>query len=202
MNDVLQGFVDGLIGSSDHFTMLERIGIFTSSLTVSLLITIVTLIIATRARDAIQRVGKRRRTELDLVNLLGRVGYFGILFLGLILVLQVFGVDPTALFATLGVVGLAVSLAMQDVLKNIFAGIYLLIERPFRSGETIQVRTFTGVVETIDLRTTTLRAENEKVYVPNAILFAEVLVNRGEIRVEPIDSADPKSLDKPQPTTM
>jgi len=107
------------------------------------------------------------------------VAYFGILFVGFISVLGVFGVDATALFATLGVVGLAVSLALQDVLKNVFAGIYLLIERPFRLGETIQVRTFTGVVESVDLRTTTLRGNGDVIYVPNAIMLGEVLVNQG-----------------------
>ena len=68
---------------------------------------------------------------------------------------------------------------MQDVLKNVFAGVYLLIERPFRPGETIKVRDFVGVVETVDLRTTSLRADGEIVFIPNAILLAEVLVNRG-----------------------
>ena len=72
---------------------------------------------------------------------------------------------------------------MQDVLKNVFAGIYLLIERPFRPGDTIKVRDFVGRVETVDLRTTTLRSDGEIVYVPNAILFSEVLVNRGLTRV-------------------
>jgi small conductance mechanosensitive channel len=75
---------------------------------------------------------------------------------------------------------------MQDVLKNVFAGVYLLIERPFRPGDTIKVRDFIGRVETVDLRTTTLRNDSELVYVPNAILFSEVLINRGLSRV-PVD---------------
>jgi small-conductance mechanosensitive channel len=114
-----------------------------------------------------------------------------ILLLGLLIVLPIIGLNATALFATVGVFGLAISLAVQDVLKNAVAGVYLLVERPFRPGETIKVREFIGTVETVDLRTTTLRSEGELVYIPNAILFSEILVNRGQIRRVGTESPQP-----------
>ncbi|MBX6770609.1 MAG: mechanosensitive ion channel [Chloroflexi bacterium] len=178
MGDLLKGFSEGLLGNSGA-TALERLGRFASEVVLALLIAVVTLLVGARVRDAIHRSLKRSKADPGLAILLGRVGYIIILLIGLVLVLQVFNVNVTTLAAALGVVGLAVSLAAQDVLRNAFAGIYLLIERPFRPGETIKVRDFVGVVETIDLRTTTLRANGEVIYVPNAILFAEVLVNRG-----------------------
>jgi small conductance mechanosensitive channel len=178
MGDLLKGFSEGLLGNSGA-TALERLGRLASEVVLALLIAVVTLLVGARVRDAIHRSLKRSKTDPGLAILLGRIGYIAILLIGLVLVLQVFNVNVTTLAAALGVVGLAVSLAAQDVLRNAFAGIYLLIERPFRPGETIKVRDFVGVVETIDLRTTTLRANGEVIYVPNAILFAEVLVNRG-----------------------
>jgi len=93
--------------------------------------------------------------------------------------LSILGVQLTALVAVLGAAALAVSLALQDVLKNLIAGLYILVERPFTIGDQIEFKTFSGTVETIELRTTALRAPaGQRIVIPNAMLFAEVLVNR------------------------
>ena len=87
----------------------------------------------------------------------------------------------------IGAVGLAFSLAMQDILKNFFSGVYLLLERPFRVGDTIKVKDQEGVVENIGVRTTTLRTvHNVRVMVPNAMIFAEIVANQSEARENPI----------------
>ena len=101
-------------------------------------------------------------------------------------VLGLFGADWTALLAVLGVGTLAVSLALQDVLKNFVAGVYVLLERPFTIGDRIRLRDFEGEVEGIDIRTTVLRnARQERVLIPNATVFAEVIVNRSACRLRP-----------------
>ena len=95
-----------------------------------------------------------------------------------LIVLGILGVNPTGLVAIAGAVGLAFSLALQDILKNFFSGIYLLLERPFRVGDTIRVKEQTGVVENIGVRTTQLRTiDNVQVLVPNATVFSEVVAN-------------------------
>ncbi len=180
MDDVLQGFIQGWLGNS-RLNMLQWLGITTSRVVLAFVIFGVALFIAHRVRNTVRASFRRRKGDTGLELLLGRVSFVIVLVVGLLLVLPIFGLSATALFATLGVFGLAISLAIQDVLKNAVAGIYLLIERPFRPGETIKVRDFIGTVETVDLRTTTLRADGEVVYIPNAILFAEVLVNRGQL---------------------
>jgi small conductance mechanosensitive channel len=179
MEQLLQGFAQRVLGGTDTSTALERLGQFIGTVLLALLAGAIVLYVATRIRQSIYRFFARRG-DLGMAILLGRTTYFMILFVGLLFVLGVFGLSPTTLFAALGVVGLAVSLALQDVLKNVFAGVYLLIERPFQPGETIKVRDFVGTVETIELRTTTLRADSEIIHVPNAILFSEVLINRGK----------------------
>jgi small-conductance mechanosensitive channel len=182
MSDVLAGFLEGILGS-DQMTLLQHLGVFGSHLALAAVIALVTLFVATRARGGIERLFDYRKGDRGLAILLGRIVFFLVLFFGVLLILPIFGLNATALFAALGVLGLAVSLALQDVLKNVVAGIYLLIERPFRPGEIVKVRDFVGTVETVELRTTTLRSDGELVYVPNAILFAEVLINRGPARV-------------------
>lgn len=101
-------------------------------------------------------------------------------------VLGILGISPAAIVAVAGAVGLAFSLAMQDILKNFFSGIYLLLERPFRVGDTIRVKDQTGVVENIGVRTTYLRTlDNVQVLVPNATVFSEVVANQTYARPQP-----------------
>ena len=72
-------------------------------------------------------------------------------------ILSQLGLSPATLLAGAGVTGLAVALAAQDTLKNFFASIILLMERPFREGERIRIGDDTGTVETIGLRSTSIR---------------------------------------------
>lgn len=91
--------------------------------------------------------------------------------------------EPNGLVAILGTVGLAFGLALQDILKNFFSGVYLLLERPFRVGDTIKVKDQTGVVENVGVRTTQLRTtDNIQVLVPNATVFSEVVSNHTFVR--------------------
>jgi small conductance mechanosensitive channel len=77
------------------------------------------------------------------------------------------------------VIGLSISLALQDVLRNLFAGFYMLIERPFMLGDVIEVSGTKGAVESIELRLTVLTTlDGLRVTVPNATVFTAVVTNR------------------------
>ena len=76
----------------------------------------------------------------------------------LLLALDNLGVDVTALIAGLGVGGVAVALALQNILGDLFASLSIVLDKPFVIGDTIQVDTFVGTVETIGLKTTHLRS--------------------------------------------
>ena len=121
---------------------------------------------------------RRARVDRGTQILVQRALIVSWLVVTLLWVLSILGVNPTGLVAIAGAVGLAFSLAIQDILKNFFSGIYLLLERPFRVGDTIRVRDQVGVVENIGVRTTQLRtAENVQVLVPNATVFGEIVTN-------------------------
>jgi small-conductance mechanosensitive channel len=108
-----------------------------------------------------------------------RVTYVGVLIGGVLLALGVSGIHIAALATLMGALGLAVSLSLQDVAKNFVAGLYLLMERPFKRGDQITVRTFTGRVEAIDLRTTTLYTDDgQHVIVPNTIIMSEIVLKQ------------------------
>ena len=88
--------------------------------------------------------------------------------LGVLMALKNIGVDVAALIAGLGIGGLAFALAAQDTIKNIFGGITIFTDRPFRIGDRIKVDGFEGFVEDIGIRSTRLRTlEKRLVTIPN-----------------------------------
>ena len=159
------------------------------------LLALITWYFAGAARSAFDHATRQTGADPNLRLLIGRIVYLAVLGLGAITILDTLGVPLSALVTALGVAGLGVSLALQDILKNFFAGTYLLFERPFRIGDEISVKDHRGVVETIGVRTTTLRtAENVHIMIPNAIIFADVVANRTYER-----SATPRESDAEAP---
>ena len=106
----------------------------------------------------------------------------GSLFIGLIAfitVLHHFGVNVASLVVSLGVGSLAIGLAAQDTLANMFAGFTLMLDRPFRPGDRIQLASGeVGDVEAIGIRATLIKTAEETILVvPNSLLVKERLVN-------------------------
>ena len=89
--------------------------------------------------------------------------------LGIIIGLDNIGFDITAMIAGLGIGGLALALAAQDSVKNIFAGIMIFLDKPFKIKDRIQIDGFDGIVEEVGLRSTRLRTlEGRIVTIPNS----------------------------------
>lgn len=144
-----------------------------------LVIAVITWQAAKWGRASFDRAALRTRADPNARLLAGRLIYGVVWVLGLVWLLSLVGVDQAGILATFGALGLALGLAVQDILKSFFAGLYLLFERPFVLGEEIQVRDFVGRVEEVGIRATTIRTEdNVLVVVPNAIIFADVVSNR------------------------
>ncbi len=96
----------------------------------------------------------------------------------LISALVVYGVNVAVILTAAGVGTVAIGLAFQDLLRNVLAGIWLLLEQPFRLGDTITVLDQTGAVQNITLRTTTLRTGiGELAILPNLTVFTGIVIN-------------------------
>jgi MscS family membrane protein len=88
-------------------------------------------------------------------------------------VIQEFGYNISALLAGLGIGGLAVALALQDTLANLFGSIFIILDRPFRVGDRIVVDDVDGVVEEVGFRSTRIRTLTKTlVSIPNKIVAA------------------------------
>jgi MscS family membrane protein len=97
---------------------------------------------------------------------------------GALMAAQYLGLPVTSVVAGLGVGGIAVALAAQNTLANIFGAISILVDRPFRVGDFVKIQEFDGVVEEIGLRSTRIRTLNEHlVTLPNKTVVDAGIVN-------------------------
>ncbi len=160
----------------------------------AVLVLVVTWIALRLATNWTGRAMRRARVDTGTQILVRRGLGVAIVVVGFLVVLATLGAPPASLVTIVGAVGLAFSLAIQDILKNFFSGVYLLLERPFRVGDTIRVKDQEGTVENIGVRTTTLRTpENVQILVPNAVIFAEIVANRSHAR-EPVPTGDGQAV--------
>jgi small-conductance mechanosensitive channel len=111
--------------------------------------------------------------------LLTKVGEVFIVVVAAITILQRFGVNVQSLVVSLGVGSLAVGLAAQDTLANMFAGFTLMLDRPFKAGDRVLLASGEqGDVEAIGMRATRIRTLDEALLVvPNSLLVKERLTN-------------------------
>ncbi|MBE6321844.1 MAG: mechanosensitive ion channel [Bacteroidales bacterium] len=108
------------------------------------------------------------RVDEHALSLIKKVSSFVIWSIGVITALNNAGVDVGALIAGLGIGGVAIALAAQDTAKNIFAGMMILFDRPFKIGELITIDGTTGYVEDMGIRSTKLRTySGQLVVIPN-----------------------------------
>lgn len=147
---------------------------------IALLVLTFALWIDDRVQRAVERLVGLRNGQRELARLLGRLARIGVVLLALLFVLSVFRLDTlvTSFVASLGIVGLVVAFALQDITKNFAAGILLLIQRPFRLDDRIKVKEFEGIVTDVSLRATTLRtSDGDEVLVPNADVYTSPITN-------------------------
>lgn len=127
----------------------------------------------------VQRALQRIRAHPNALLFAARVVQLSILALGIFLALAILGIDLPALTAFVGLITIALSLSFQDIARSLLAGLYLLIERPFEVGDTIDVGGQQGVIEDVSMRTTILRsATGDRVIVPNLVMFTTTIVQK------------------------
>jgi small-conductance mechanosensitive channel len=137
-------------------------------------------------RDRANLVGRLFRNYVQTSNLpLPTTGLVygiikgAILAIGFLVILSVLGISITPLVTALGVGGLAVALALQDTLGNLFSGIHILLEKAIRIGDFVKLETGAeGYVEDITWRTTRVRMlPNNMVIIPNSKLAQSIVTN-------------------------
>jgi small-conductance mechanosensitive channel len=131
---------------------------------------------------------KRRRSHVGDRAALGSLGIIGFIVNGAIwafvvlLTLDNLGIDITALVAGLGIGGIAVALAVQNIFGDLFASLSITLDRPFVVGDFLIVGDVLGTVETIGIKSTRLRSlSGEQIVMPNADLLGSRVRNYGRM---------------------
>lgn len=174
----LPGALNNLLTSRDPWVQ------FFARLGYTLVVVAITFALSRFARRRLRSGLERSGLQANVAVLLAQLLWLGVWAAGVLAILYVFGVGLTPVAAVIGVVGLAASLALQQVLQNLVAGIYLLAERPFQLGDLIAVigpagANHEGTVEDIQMRTTHLRNRyGELILMPNSSIFGGVVTNR------------------------
>lgn len=120
-----------------------------------------------------------RKTDGLSASLISNLAKAAVFVLGTLIILQTIGIQITPIVTTLGVGGIAVGLALQDTLANLFAGFYLIISKQVRTGDYVKLDAgHEGYVTDITWRNTTIKElSNNVVIVPNSKLASAIFTN-------------------------
>lgn len=112
----------------------------------------------------------------EVILLLGASCKVAILLIGCITALGSVGINVSALVASLGLSGFALSFALKDALANLLAGVMLFMYKPFKIGDTIDISGLEGKVSKLSLRYIHLKAENKEILIPNSSLLTNNII--------------------------
>lgn len=122
-------------------------------------------------------LGAASHMDVTVTAFLSSLAHYGILAVTFVLILQVAGVQATSLVAILGTASLAIGLALQGTLSNLAAGVMLLIFRPFRIGDMIEVAGKSGTVVNLNVFMTEIAGgDNVKVLLPNGQVWGTAAI--------------------------
>src|SRR5690554_3834233 len=131
-----------------------------------------------RLSQGLERMLRRVGADSTVSGFLRYLTYAVLLLVTVIMALPLIGVPVTSIIAVLGAAGLAIALAIKDSLSNIAAGIMLVVLRPFREGDYVEVAGREGTVDHIRVFQTRLRtADNRVLVLPNSSITTAPIIN-------------------------
>ena len=161
---------------------IRWLGHFSVNLVVALLILVATIWLSRVAsrvvRRALGRLPNAQPGDTTLQSFVSTLARWAIFALGLVAVLQQLGVQATSILAVLGAASLALGLAVQGALGNVAAGVMILINRPYRVGDWVEINGKVGQVRRLGLFVTQLSdGDNLDIHMPNSKVVGEMIVN-------------------------
>lgn len=171
------GWIEGLVNSLPNIVA-------------AVLVLLVAWVVARVVRRVVQGSLRRLSEHRDLNRLVSTLVYVAVIALGGFVALGVLNLDRAVvtLLAGVGIVGLALGFAFQDIAQNLMSGVLLMLGSAFRNGDIIETGDYQGIVERISMRATFLRTfQGKQVILPNSDLFKNPVINYsagGTLRVD------------------
>lgn len=144
----------------------------------ALLIFIVGKMVIGIVMSVLKKVLIKSKMDEMLINFVTSIVKTILLLFVVIAALNQLGVDTTSLIALIGAAGLAVGLALQGSMQNFAAGVLLIVFRPFKTGDFVEVAGTSGVVESIGIFSSMLRTgDNREIIIPNGSIYSGTITN-------------------------
>lgn len=135
-------------------------------------------IVAGWARKLLHKTLTRSKTDLAIVGFMSGMAYYLILIFTVLAALGNFGVQTASLVAVLGAAAFAVGFALQGSLSNFAAGVMLLVFRPYKIGDYVDVAGVAGTIKEMGIFTTEMATpDNIKIIIPNGKVFGDTIKN-------------------------
>ena len=161
----ITSFMNNLLSSLYEWIITELPGILILIVATLIVLKVYKTFVRKLRHIIIKRSGKKEGTETQetekrvetLMNILQSVGKILIWAIFIMILLKKFGVDIGPILAGAGILGLAVGFGAQELVRDIISGFFMLLENQIRTGDVAIINGTGGLVEKIELRTTTLR---------------------------------------------
>nr|WP_319248969.1 mechanosensitive ion channel family protein [uncultured Celeribacter sp.] len=162
----------------DYLSLEFLLGI-AGSVVAAFLMLLAGLLLSGWVSRRIRAIGLKYKTLDDtLFTFLGNIARYIVLAFTVLIILNTFGIQTTSIVAVLGAAGLAVGLALQGTLSNVAAGVMIILFRPIKIGDFVEVAGKMGSVKDITLNFTELAdLSNVQVIVPNSQVWGDIITN-------------------------
>jgi small-conductance mechanosensitive channel len=169
----------GIFLAVKNLELSEKAGFYlTKSINVALILS-ATILVSRLAVAFVNSEDDKDRGEFQGTSIISNITRIIVFCIGIVLILQTLGISVTPILTALGVGGLAVALALQDTLSNLFAGIFIIASKKVKLGDMIKLQSGEeGYVTDISWRTITINESNDTVVVvPNTKLSTAIFKN-------------------------
>jgi small conductance mechanosensitive channel len=168
--------------------MYEYVALYGMNIIAALLIFVIGRLLAKIATNILGTLLEKAKVELTLVAFIKHLAYIGLLVFVIIAALSKLGVETTSFVAVLGAAGLAVGLALQGSLANFAAGVLLIMFRPFKVGDTVQICGDIGTVKEINIFNTIMHTpDNQRKIIPNSKVTGDTITNLTDVDMRRVD---------------
>ena len=168
----------------------EELILLLPNLGISIVVLLLFWLAAKLVSAGVGQLTRRASGHRALADLVQKVVYLVVILAGVVVALQILNLDKaaTTALAGAGIIGLALGFAFQDLTANFIAGVALALQRPMRVDDIVQTNDYMGIVQSIQLRSTSMRTfGGQIVRIPNRKIFEEPLTNYTELKMRRVD---------------
>jgi small conductance mechanosensitive channel len=149
------------------------------------IVLVVALIIGMVIRRFVRRVAKRHGVDKKAQTLNSVIGNFFtylLYFIAIVMILSIFGVNTSSILASAGIIGVAIGLGAQSLVKDIISGVFILFDNYFAVGDYVEAAGYEGFVEEIGIRSSKIRDWSGQLYVfPNGAINGVANYSKGDL---------------------